>query len=125
MSIEQLSVLICDDSIFARKNLINFISSLGVANIFEAADGEESVIKYKENKPDLVFMDIIMPKKSGIDAVTEILTFDSTAKVVMVSSVGTQNHLKDAIKAGAYDFLQKPIEQSHVLRILQKIVRED
>ena len=110
MSFDQITVLICDDSAFARKKLKDYILSLGVNAVFEASDGEDAVNKYTENKPSVVFMDISMPKKNGIEAVTEILAFDKNAKVVMASSVGTQNHLKDAINAGAYEFLQKPIE---------------
>ena len=124
MSFEQIKVLICDDSVFARKKLKDYILSLGVSEVFEASDGQEAIDIYKENKPTVVFMDIIMPKKTGIEAVTEILGFDSAAKVVMASSVGTQNHLKDAINAGAYEFLQKPIENNHVLKILQNIIKE-
>jgi two-component system chemotaxis response regulator CheY len=98
-----------------------FIATLGVKNIYEAADGEEAVEKYKANKPDVVFMDIVMPKITGIDALTAIKEFDPNAKVVMASSVGTQNHLKAAIKAGASDFLQKPISNEQVHNILEKV----
>ena len=124
MSFDQVKVLICDDSVFARKKLKDYILSIGVSEVLEAADGQEAVDKYKENKPTVVFMDIIMPKKSGIEAVAEILNFDRNAKVVMASSVGTQNHLKDAINAGAYEFLQKPIENNHVLKIIQNVMKE-
>ncbi|MFA5658852.1 MAG: response regulator, partial [Oscillospiraceae bacterium] len=92
--------------------------------VFEAADGIEAVRVYKENNPTIVFMDIIMPKKTGIEALTEIFEYDKKAKVVMASSVGTQNHLKDAINAGAYEFLQKPIENNHVMKILTNIIKE-
>ncbi len=124
MTIDQIKVLISDDSVFARKKLKDYILSLGVAEVLEANDGQEAIDLYKENKPDVVFMDIIMPKKTGIEAVTEILAFDSKAKVVMASSVGTQKYLKDAINAGAYEFLQKPIDNNLVQKILQNIVKE-
>ena len=124
MTIDHMKILISDDSVFARKKLKDYILSLGVAEVLEANDGQEAVDLYKENKPDVVFMDIIMPKKTGIEAVTEILAFDSKAKVVMASSVGTQKYLKDAINAGAYEFLQKPIDNNLVQKILQNIVKE-
>ena len=76
--------------------------------------------KYRQTKPDLVFMEIIMPVKSGVEAPTEIKAFDSSAKVVMASSVGTQENLKEAILAGAYDFLQKPIDNDDVAKIITK-----
>lgn len=124
MSFGELKVLLSDDSVFARKKIKDYLLSIGVAEVFEASNGQEAIDIYKEKKPDIVFMDIIMPVKTGIEAVTEILQFDSKAKVVMASSVGTQNHLKEAINAGAYDFIQKPIEEKHVLKILQNPVKE-
>jgi len=124
MSFDQINVLICDDSVFARKKLKDYITSLEVCAVFEASDGQEAIDMYKAYKPTVVFMDIIMPKKTGIEAVLEILQFDPKAKVVMASSIGTQSNLKDAINAGAYEFLQKPIDNNHVLKILQNIIKE-
>ncbi len=124
MTVETLRILICDDSVLARKKLKDYLSTLEVKAIYEATDGQDAIDKYKEYIPDLVFMDIVMPKKTGIEAVTQILKLNPKAKVVMVSSVGTQNHLKDAINAGAYEFLQKPIENSHVLKIIQNMIKE-
>ena len=70
MNIQDMKILICDDSMFARKKLSMSIAALGVKNISEAADGEEAVDKFKEIQPDIVFMDIVMPKITGIDAVS-------------------------------------------------------
>lgn len=123
MLIKELKVLICDDSIFVRKNLKNSLLQFGVETIFEACNGEQAIDMYKENNPDVVFMDIIMPIVSGIDAVKQILAYDKTAKVVMASSVGTQSYLKDAINAGAYEFLQKPFDSNLVLKIIDSIVK--
>ncbi len=64
-----------------------------------------------------------MPNKDGIEAVEEILAYDSNAKVVMASSVGTQSFLKDAIKAGACDFLQKPLDPEQVKRIIINVAK--
>ena len=70
---------------------------------------------------DVVFMDIVMPEKSGVEALIDILASDSSAKVVMASSVGTQDNLKIAIAAGAYEFLQKPVNFDDVTKIIEKI----
>lgn len=113
-------VMICDDSIFARKKMKNILALLGVNNVIEAENGQQAVDKYKAEAPNLVFMDIIMPEKNGIDALSEIKEYDSGARVIMASSVGTQKNLRDAISAGAYDFLQKPIEPADVARIFKK-----
>ena len=123
MKLEDMSVLVCDDSMFARKSLCMFISSLGVKNIYEAADGQEAVDQYAEHKPYIVFMDIVMPVITGIDALTKIKEIDPNAKVIMASSVGTQNHLKAAIKAGATDFLQKPISNDQVKQTLENAAK--
>ena len=113
-------VMVCDDSIFVRKKMRDILALLGVNNVIEAADGQQAVDKYKSENPTLVFMDIIMPEKDGVEALSEIMAFDSGARVVMASSVGTQKNLKDAITAGAYDFLQKPIETADIARIVKK-----
>ncbi len=125
MKMSELKILICDDSVFARKNFKNSVMKMGINTIFEAADGQQAIDLYKEQKPDLVFMDIVMPKVTGISAVKQILEFDKNAKIVMASSVGTQNYLKDAINAGAYEFLQKPIDPAMVLKIINTIAKED
>ncbi len=123
MNLVDMSVLVCDDSMFARKSLCMFIATLGVKNIYEASDGAEAVEKYKANKPDIVFMDIVMPVITGIEALEQIIEFDPEAKVIMASSVGTQTHLKSAIKAGASDFLQKPISNDQVKQILENAAK--
>ena len=87
MNINELKILVCDDSLLARKRLKDCIISFGCSSIFEAANGEEAIAQYNDNKPNLVFMDIVMPKKDGIDALKDILEIDSDATVIMASSV--------------------------------------
>ncbi|MGN0622895.1 MAG: response regulator [Oscillospiraceae bacterium] len=123
MDFKDIKILICDDSMFARKKLGMFIMSLGVETVYEAADGEEAVAKYKENNPDIVFMDIVMPKLTGIEALKQIREYDKNAKVIMASSVGTQSHLKEAIVNGAYDFVQKPIDDAQVEKLIRNIMK--
>lgn len=116
-----MKILICDDSMFVRKKMKDaIIAAAPDSEIIEAANGQKAVEKYQSEKPDLVFMDIIMPEKSGVDALLEIMALDKNARVVMASSVGTQENLKQAILAGAYDFLQKPIENDDVAKIIAK-----
>ncbi|MBE5926649.1 MAG: response regulator [Lachnospiraceae bacterium] len=123
MNISDMKILVCDDSILSRKKFKDCIVNMGCTEIYEAADGEEVVNVYKEVRPTLVFMDIVMPKKDGIDAVKDIIAFDPNAKIVMASSVGTQSFLKDAIKAGATDFLQKPIDGEQVKRLIENFLQ--
>ena len=120
MNISELKVLICDDSILVRKKLTEVLKKAGITLLFEAKDGVQAVDTYKTIKPDLVFMDIVMPVKTGLDALVEIREFDHDAKVVMASTIGTQSHLVSAIKAGAYDFLQKPVKDEDINKVLAK-----
>jgi two-component system chemotaxis response regulator CheY len=115
MRIEDTTILITDDSILARKQLKDIISTLGTPVFVEATDGQSAIDKYKEVHPDLVFLDIVMPKKDGNDAIRDIMEFDPEATIIIASSVGTQSQLKNALEAGAKDFIQKPLDKEQVL----------
>ena len=124
MVISNLKVLISDDSILVRKQFNDILTSIGCTKVFYASNGQEAISMYKEHNPDVVFMDIIMPIKSGIEALKEITNFNSNAKVVIASSAVTQNYLKLAIEEGAYDFLQKPITEEVVKKIVEKVIKD-
>lgn len=114
MQITDAKILIGDDSILARKQLKDVLSSLGATRFVEAVNGSEAVELYLVEKPDLVFLDIIMPIKDGITAVKEIMAEDPNAQIIIVSSIGTQQQLKAAITAGAKDFIQKPLQEEQI-----------
>ncbi len=118
MQLKDAKILIGDDSILARKQLKDVLTSLGATRFVEAVNGNEAVEKFIAEKPDLIFLDIIMPIKDGISAVREIIAEDSAAQIVIVSSVGTQHQLKAAIEAGAKDFVQKPINAEQIASIV-------
>lgn len=122
MKIDDLTFLVCDDSILARKQLKDIINSLGSPIILEAANGQLAIDMYKEHKPDLTFVDIVMPVKDGNAAITEIIAYDPDAAIFVASSVGTQSELKKALEAGASDFIQKPIDKDQVIDLIQKHV---
>ena len=124
MKISDITVMICDDSPLVRKKISEILARVGITNMIHAEDGEQAVEIYKEKSPDLVFMDIVMPKKTGIDALREIRAMDSEAKVVMASTVGTQSNLIAAIKEGAFEFLQKPVKEDDVLKIINRMLKE-
>lgn len=121
MTENSLKILVCDDSMLIRKKLREVLKSCGCNDISEATNGQEAIDIYKKSNPDLVFMDIIMPYKNGIEAVKEIIEFDSHAKVVMASSAGTKEHVKEAIKAGAFEFVQKPWEVEQINKIIHNL----
>lgn len=122
MHIEDAKILIADDSILARKQLKDMISTLGTPVFLEAKDGQGAIDQYKQNKPDLVFLDIVMPNKDGNSAIQEIMDFDPDATIIIVSSAGTQSQLKKAIEAGAREFIQKPLNQQQVIDTVNRFL---
>ena len=122
MDMKDVKFLICDDSILARKNLSGLLRSFGYENIVEVSNGQDAVNAYMHEHPTVVLLDIVMPIKDGITATKEIMAYDPKAKVIMVSSVGTQTNLKEAIKAGAKDFIQKPVEESLLEQVLEHVL---
>lgn len=119
-----LSVLICDDSILIRKKLRETLEKCDCTEVYEAENGNVAVEVVKAMNPNLILMDIVMPEKDGIEALKEIKEIQPSAKVVMVSSVGTNDLLKSALKNGAYDFIQKPITIEAVQNLLTKVLKE-
>lgn len=120
MDLTNKKILVCDDSILARKQLKDAINQFSEgAEFIEAKNGAETITLYKENNPDITFLDIVMPEKDGIAALNEIRSYDSNAIIIIVSSIGTQNQLKEAISAGAKDFIQKPFEQHQIEEVLE------
>lgn len=117
---KDIKILVGDDSILARKQLKDIISNnCDINPIFlEATNGQEAVDLYKKESPDLVFLDIVMPVKDGNAAVHEIMEYDKNAKIIIASSIGTQSQLRAAIEAGAKDFIQKPLNEEQVQRLV-------
>lgn len=119
-----VTVLIVDDSRTSRRFLRNMLTETGYEVVAEAVDGEDGMKKYEEFKPDIVTMDITMPKLDGIDAVSEILKINPAAKIVMVTAAGQKTNIVEALKRGAADFIQKPFESSAIVSVLEKVMGE-
>ncbi len=125
MSNRGCRILIVDDASFMRTVLKDIVRTNGLASqIIEAADGVEGVRNYQKYKPDLVTMDINMPKADGIQALRAIMKLDPGAKVVMVSSVEQKEIVQDAIRLGARDYVVKPFDRSSVPLVLNKVLRQ-
>lgn len=117
-----IRVLFVDDSSFMRSILKGIILKEPYELAGEAGSGKEAVELYRELKPDLVTMDIVMPEMNGIDAVREIRSLDPEAKVIMVSAMGQQGMVIDAIQAGARDFIIKPFQPPRIQEALKRVV---
>ncbi len=113
--------MIVDDAAFMRVTLKNVLEPAGY-EIVEAENGAVAVEKYSEFHPDVVTMDITMPEMDGIQAVRRIIGSDPNAKVVMVSALGQESMVKDAILAGAKDFIVKPFQPDRVLDAIKKVL---
>ncbi len=115
------TVLIVDDSAFMRMLLKKILTKNGYEVVGEAESGEEAIELYKEKRPDICLVDIIMPGMNGIEAVRKIKEIDPDAKIIMCSSVGQQSMVTDAISAGAKGFITKPFKESKVIEEIQKL----
>lgn len=116
-----LRIMIVDDALFMRNMLKDIFTRAGFEVVAEAENGESALALYLENRPDLVTMDIVMPKKSGIEALQEIMASDPQANVVMVSALGQDSLVIEAVEAGAKDFIVKPFKEANVLEIVRRI----
>ncbi len=118
-------VLVADDARFMRQLIREIIEPEGFEVVGEAADGRAVVEEFSRLQPDVVTMDIVMPKRSGIDAAKEILALDPTARIVMVSALGQEALVMEALQAGAADYVVKPFKPDAVIATLRKLFEKD
>ena len=116
------TVLICDDAEFMRSMIREILVQAGYTVVGEADNGVRAVELYRELRPDLVTMDIVMPAMGGIDAVREIIQDDPGAKILICSAMGQQALVIEAIRAGARDFVAKPFQPSRVLEAARRVL---
>ena len=115
------TILIADDAAFMRMRCVSLLKDLG-HEILEAENGEQAVALYREQRPDAVLLDITMPVMDGIEALKEIIAFDPDAKIAMVTAMGQQQVIMEAIKLGAKDFVVKPFDTERIQEALWKLV---
>ncbi len=114
-------VLIVDDASFMRLSLRTMLENNGYEVAGEAENGFEAIKLYTKLKPDIVTMDITMPELDGIQALKSIMELDRTAKVVILSAMGQETKVKEAIICGARTFIVKPFKEEHLVQTLNKI----
>ncbi len=119
------NVLIVDDAKIMRMNIKNVLEKLGHTVVGEADSGYKGIEEYKKCMPDFVTMDITMPEingiKDGIDAVTKIKEYNKGAQVIMVTSHGEEKKVRQAIKAGAKNYILKPINAPSLEKVIKKL----
>ena len=115
------TVLIVDDSSLMRRLIKNIVVKNGYEVLGEAINGKMGVEKYKELHPDFVTMDLIMDEMNGLEALRQIIEEDPDANVIMVSSMGQEVIVRDAIVIGAKNFLMKPFDERQVIEAIEKL----
>ena len=116
-----LRVMIVDDALFMRNMLKDICARAGFEVVAEADNGEAAGALYREHRPDLVTMDIVMPRRSGIEALQEIMAADPQARVVMVSALGQDSLVLEAVEAGARDFIVKPFKEEKDIDVIRRV----
>jgi two-component system chemotaxis response regulator CheY len=117
------TVLVVDDSQFLRLRIKKSLSNQGY-KVIEASDGQEALNTYKRDSPDVVVMDVTMPNQDGLSALAAICNHDPKAQVIMLSALGQQSVMLEALKAGAKDFLIKPCDPDKVTQAVQKLLEK-
>lgn len=116
------NILIVDDAAFMRMMIKDILVKNGYTVVGEAENGTKAIEKYKELDPDLVIMDITMPEMDGIQAVRQIKSVNSEARIIMCSAMGQQAMVIESIQAGARDFIVKPFQAERVVEAVKKVV---
>ena len=114
-------ILVVDDANFMRMKFKKLLTDNGY-EVVEASNGAEAVENYSDNRPDAVLLDITMPGMDGLEALNEIRKVDPNARVAMVTAMGQQSIILEALKAGAKDFVVKPFDPARVLNAVKKMV---
>ena len=117
------NILIVDDSRTSRKILRRILEEAEHTIVGEAVNGEDGYLKYQELKPDVVTLDITMPKMDGLEALRLIKKYDATATAIMITAAGQKEKMILAIKSGAADFISKPYEPNDVIWVIDKCMK--
>jgi two-component system chemotaxis response regulator CheY len=114
-------VLIVDDAAFMRISIKNMLTKNGYEVVGEAENGKVGVDKYRELSPDIVTMDITMPEMDGLESLKAIVKINPKAQVIMVSAMGQEAMVRDAILSGAKGFIVKPFKEDGIISAIKKL----
>ncbi len=117
-----INVIIADDLKFIKLVLRQLVEKAGFRVVGEASNGEEAVELYQDKRPDVVLMDITMPKMDGLTALKKILELDPEAKIIMCSALGQQSLIVQALQLGAKDFIVKPFREERVITAIKHVL---
>lgn len=117
------TAMIVDDAAFMRMALKKILTGLGIDVIAEAENGMSAIQKFKETKPDIITMDITMPEMNGIEALRQIRKINSDTRVIMVTAMGQETFVREAVLNGAKDFIVKPFKEETVKAIVESVLK--
>lgn len=120
--IKMARLMVVDDSIFMRLMIKNILLELGHEIVAEASNGLEAISLFLQHSPDIITLDITMPEMDGITALKEIKSYKSDSKIIMVSAMGQQSFVIEAITLGARDFIVKPFDKDRVAEAVKKVL---
>lgn len=118
------TVLVVDDAVFMRSTIKRMLENQQFEVVGEASNGLEAIDMYRKLLPDVVTMDITMPRMTGIEAVKAIIAEYPDAKIVMVTALGQQKLIVDALEYGAKDFITKPFAPDQIVHVLQNVTSD-
>lgn len=114
-----MKILVCDDSDFVRSKISTFLIENNY-EVIETSSGQQSIDLFQKHSPDIIIMDIILPDINGIDVMVQILEKQPKSKVIILSSIGQQTKIIEALQKGAVDYLVKPFDPARLLTLLIK-----
>lgn len=118
-------ILVVDDSFYMRTMLKNMLQDAGYEVVGEAPNGQTALELTKETKPDLVTLDVILPDNTGLDVLKSIRTDNPKQKVIIVSAVGQDVIVNEAMESGAKDYITKPFSEEKVLETVDRVLKEE
>lgn len=121
MSQSNIRILVVDDSPITVRKLSMMLTGLGYSIAATAASGQEAIEQYRNCTPDIVTMDITMPTMNGIEATREIIHEFPDARIIMVTSLGQEKMVLDALKAGAKGYVIKPFKEAKISEAIHKV----
>ena len=115
-------ILIVDDALFMRRVIQGILKEGGYSDLLEAPDGGSAVEVFREERPELVILDITMPGLDGIETLRRIKEIDKDAKIVMCSAIGQEKHMMKAVAMGAAEYVVKPFKPEALLNVIRKVI---
>ena len=113
-------VLILEDSKYMREKLKELITNAGGDIVGEAEDGQEGIDKFRQLNPDIVFIDVIMPNVSGVQALEKMKEINNEAKFIMCTSINQEHLIQETIRKGATDYISKPFRDEEVTEVIKR-----